>query len=273
MLYPHTTETRQRRVLIIGSYSSDKIGCSIIHSLAELPARDKPTIFAFSKSHSGMDQFTKERCNKVIQGDSRNEEDLFKAMQKARADVVIFASEESTVHQDSPSQSQVALNSVLQRPMYRHVNLLLLLPDGTEVSSPRTNRASNESDSSRIKKGVGLGTFLHEGILSFFWSSVGSLTPSVEKQGTKDSELSFWSSPLMKDRIKILRPSSCKNNNCISKRRLPSCFKVAPLKSTETTSSSPFQLEVEKDKLADFAAGFVVDGDKFQLDTVMTAAE
>jgi hypothetical protein len=115
---------QRQRVLIIGSSSST--GIELVRALSEEKASRRPVIFALCRKTSELDQATKARCNRVIEGDYKQEDDIARAMKKSKADTVIFAPKDNFFSVPFSSDAQTALEIVLQRPEYCHVRLFSL---------------------------------------------------------------------------------------------------------------------------------------------------
>ncbi|KAL3910130.1 MAG: hypothetical protein SGARI_002271 [Bacillariaceae sp.] len=262
----------RQRVLIIGSSSST--GTELVHALSEEKASRRPIIFAFCKQTAKLDSTTRERCNRVIQGDYKQEDDIARALKKSKADTVIFAAKDkfSTV-----SFSISALEAVLERREYSNVRLISLSKDVSDesVSKPTPEAAQPQQHEQQLapisRKGhkrKSTPIVLKDALegLSEFWSAVQSITcssprPAYLDDGERSTMSSTFAKPWKKQRKNIspLFTKSLMDMADDASRDAPPS--AAPTFDSDVSSppSTPLHLKVSKKKFVEFVVGTVLE--------------
>jgi putative NADH-flavin reductase len=133
-------------ILIVGS--TGRTGMHIMQQLAGFASNNKPKIFAFCRDAKKIDEKTRALCDGIIQGDARESKDLQRAVDEAKADIVIVAvgNGDNVQRTDIRTASARALVHVLRKPFYKHVNVLVVSSIG--------------AGGSRIIAGFGIGRMI-----------------------------------------------------------------------------------------------------------------
>jgi hypothetical protein len=247
--------TQRQRVLVIGS--SGSTGTKIVHALSEQLASKRPIITSFCEQPSNLDQFTKERCNRVIQGDFQCEADIERAMNKSKADIVILAplmEHSNEILIASPSL-RYALEAVLRRPAYRHVALIVV-----EDTSSSSSSSSTESTIQRQKRNTPKLEEAKRG-LSEFWAVLQSLTCFMSKDmlRTITDETSSFTVPSLKkaSSSNVQSRDSSDSNMTTDKIGIERSVTMVD----DLTRPNPSRIKVDKETFIDFVVGAVMDSD------------
>lgn len=140
-------------VLIVGA--SGRCGVELIHQLSQHPT--KPDIHAFVRdADSFKDKTTKDLLTSIIQGNARDEKDLEWALKMTRARVVVMCvGNRKNIRSDVRASSAMALASVLRKPDFRHVNVVVVSRKGAGDSNIVGGRA-----------GLNIGNYWHRHVIS-----------------------------------------------------------------------------------------------------------
>lgn len=167
-------------ILVIGS-----TGRTGIHFIQQLAAgsrgESKPDIYAFCRDPKKMDYDTSILCSGIIQGDAKNPDDIKRAIDLSKADLVMVAigSGDNIGKSTIRTKSAQALVDVLARRGYEHVKVL--------------NVSSTGAGGTPIIFGFGIGKMIEYHLRHVFRDHDGQ-------------EAAFKKS--IQDRLLIVRPTS-----------------------------------------------------------------
>lgn len=196
-------------ILIIGA--TGRTGVHMIHQLANLvstsPASTtKPKIFAFCRDSKKFDGNTGSLCDGIIQGNAREPKDLQRAIDEAKADLVVVAigNGDNVKKTDIRTASAKALVQVLRNPSYRDVHVLVVSSIG--------------AGESRIIAGYGIGRMIEFHLRHVLKDHDGQ-------------EATFLSA--MKERTMIVRPTALTEHESTGKTTLFDSHEKCPTLKTD----------------------------------------
>ena len=172
-----------KSVLIIGA--SGRTGVQLIQQLTQRNF-SKASIFAFCRDLTKIDKHTLALCDGVYQGDAMVKDDLEKAINDSKAEVVVMSigNGDNVGKTDIRTASAKALVAVLSKPKYQQVKVCVI--------------SSNGAGGSRIRVGYGIGRIIEFHLRHILTDHTG--------QENAFRVASF------KDRVMIVRPTALVDN-------------------------------------------------------------